>query len=66
MDTWTNIEEKMDGLGLVKLLQDITFQQNGSKQSFLEIVEAVRNLYVSFQKEDQSLEDYTKEFKMRL
>ena len=66
METWTVIEEKMDGLGLIKLLQDITFQQDGSKQSILEIVEAVRSLYVCFQRKDQSLEDYTKEFKMRL
>ena len=65
LDSWTSeeIEDEQDGLGLVGLLQAITFQQDGSKIGMLSLVEATKNLYFCFQRKEWTLDGYATEFK---
>ena len=48
MGTWEEIEDKQDGLGLIGLLQAITFQQDGSKIGMLSLVEATKKTLFLF------------------
>ena len=59
MEKWTKIEDDQDSLGLVELLQTITFQQDGSKLGMLALVEATKNLYFCFQRKEWTLDAYT-------
>jgi len=60
------IEEDQDGLALIKLLQDITFHKDGSKQSMMELVESEKSLYSCFQRKENILEIFTSKFKVRV
>ena len=52
MEICVDIEDKQDVLGLIGLLQTITFQQDGSKIGMLALVEATENLYFCFQRKE--------------
>ena len=41
---WDRAEDDQDGIELVKLLHSVHFEQNGSKQSMIEIVNAKKKL----------------------
>ena len=62
---WDQAEINQDGMELVKLLHSVHFEQDGSKQSMLEIVSAKKKLYLCFQRENWDLEYYTREFNAR-
>ena len=66
MGKWEEIEDDQDGLGLIGLLQAITFQQDGSKIGMLSLVEAMKNLYFCFQRKEWTLDGYAAEFKARI
>jgi len=66
MGKWETIEDEQDGLGLIGLLQAITFQQDGSKIGMLSLVEATKNLYLCFQRREWTLDGYATEFKARV
>ena len=62
---WKDIKDSQDGILLVKMLHQIYFDQDGSKQSMWEIVTPDKKLYLYFQKKDWSLDKYTREFNAR-
>ena len=66
MEGWSDIEEKQDGIKLVKLLHRVYFDTDGSRQSMREMVLADKKLYLCFQKKDWTLDEYTREFQARL
>ena len=68
IDMWNKIEEDQDGLALIKLLQNITFHKDGSKQYMMELVEAENSLYFYFsvQRKHMTLEKYLSEIKARV
>ena len=66
MEGWSDIEEKQDGIRLVKLLHRVYFDTDGSRQSMREMVLADKKLYLCFQKKDWTLDEYTREFQARL
>ena len=66
MEKWAKVENDQDGLGMVELLQAITFQQDGSKIGMLALVEATKNLYFCFQRKEWTLDAYAVEFKARI
>ena len=65
MEGWTKIEDKHDGITLIKFLHWVYFDTDGSKQSMREIVLADKKLYLCFHKKEWSLDEYTREFLAR-
>ena len=66
VEVWETFQEEKYWLGLLQLIQNITFQKYGNKNYILELVEAERNLMLWFQSTAMSVDDYTREFKSRV
>ena len=62
---WEKANDDQNGIELVKLLHSIHFEQDGSKQSMLEIVTATKKLFLCYQRESWDLDYYTREFNAR-
>ena len=56
----------LDGLGLIKLLRKAYFEQDGTKQAMLEIVEADKRLMLCWQKPGMTIDTYTRDFKAKI
>ncbi len=58
-----DVVDEQDSLKLIKLLWKAYFEQDGTKQAILEIVEANKRLMLCWQKPGMSIDTYTREFK---
>ena len=66
LEGWERVKQKQDVLQLLQLLQNITFKQDGSKHSILELVETERNIMLCLRRTTISGINYTREFKARV
>ena len=64
-DTWEDIATKQNGLKLVELIKKLIFDVEATGQTMLEMVQADKELFTCFQRNNQSLDDYVKMFKAR-
>ena len=60
MEGWETVQEWQDGVELLQLLHNITFQKYCSKYYMLKLVEAERNLMLCFQNTTMSVSKYTR------
>ena len=66
MPEFEQLKTDQDGVGLANLLRRIYFDQDGSKQAMVELVEANKTMYLCWQRPGMSLDDYTREFRSRV
>ena len=66
MSTYEVIVTTQYGLGLIELLKNIYFEQDGSKQQLVEIVDADKRLMLCWQGPGMGIDEYTREFKARV
>ena len=60
---YETMQNDLDGLELVKMLRKAYFEQDGTKQAILEIVEADKRLMLCWQKPGMTIDSYTREYK---
>ncbi len=65
MSTHETIISSQGGLGLIKILKNIYFKQDGSKQQLAEIVDADKRLMLCWQQPGMTIDEYMREFKAR-
>ena len=66
MAGFDTVKDDLDGLGLIKLLRKAYFEQDGTKQAMLEIVEADKRLMLCWQKPGMTIDAYTRDFKAKI
>ena len=65
METWGKIDPKLDGLGMISLICDVTQRCNETEQSMLDIIHSDKDMILCHQKERISLTQYSTDFKAR-
>ena len=58
MDSYSEIKDEQDGIGLRQELQKIMQQRNGTQYKMVQVVALDKKLYTLWQGKDQSLESY--------
>ena len=59
---WSAILTAQDGIGLVQLIHAIMHKRDKTTPSILDIVQADKRMYLTFQWKDQPTADYLQEF----
>ena len=63
METWSTIDPKQDGSGIIDLIPDVTHRHDETAHEIIYIVQADKYLMLCHQKEHISLTRYISEFK---
>ena len=66
MAEYDGLDDDQDGIRLVKLLREIYFEQDGTRQAMAELVAADKRLMLCWQRPGWTLEEYTREFRARV
>ena len=64
-DAWETIETDQDVVRFLVLIRNVVHKHDEVKQGTMALVEQVLQLYLNFQAESESLQDFLKAFKAR-